>query len=137
MLLRVVRPMKREGSSKHYFRQRIPLDVLDQARGITLTIPLGEKTVTKTVAPKASELKISLQTSDSSEAKTRQANVAAYLEATWKSLRNGPERLTDRQVAALAGDVFDAFMSALEDDHGKAALWRQVQAHNEAAQRGE
>jgi len=42
MLLRVVRPMKRPESSKHYFRQWILLDVLEQARGVTLSLPLGE-----------------------------------------------------------------------------------------------
>jgi len=137
MLLRVVRPMKRRESSKHYFRQRIPLDVLEKARGLTLSIPLGEKSVKRKVAPKAVELKISLQTSDPSEAKTRQANIAAYLEGIWKALRQGPERLTTKQVVALSGELYHIFVEAMEDDPGAPALWRKVRADNEAAQRGE
>jgi hypothetical protein len=41
VLYRLVRPMKRSGSSKQQFVQRIPADVRPRAIGRTLTIRLG------------------------------------------------------------------------------------------------
>ncbi|WP_417783852.1 DUF6538 domain-containing protein [Terasakiella pusilla] len=81
MLLRIVQPMKRDGSQSHYFRQRIPLDVVETARGQTVSIPLGEGRITKTISPKAKEIKISLQTAAPSKAKSHQGIIAAHLEA--------------------------------------------------------
>jgi hypothetical protein len=41
MLLRLVRPMKRSGSSVPPFAQRVPADVWHRAIGRTLDVPLG------------------------------------------------------------------------------------------------
>ena len=136
MLLRVVRPMKRSESSKHYFRQRIPLDVLDKARGAVVSLPIGDEIIVRTIPPKATVVKVSLRTSDPSEVKTRQGIAAASLEAFWQSLRNGPSVLSHKQCVALSGELFSAFVEAAEDNPGDAALWAKVKADNDAAQRG-
>ncbi|MEQ9209769.1 MAG: hypothetical protein RLN96_08000, partial [Pseudomonadales bacterium] len=129
--------MKRQESSKHYFRQRIPLDILEKARGSTLCFPVGDKTVTKTISPTAKEVKVSLQTSDPSIAKTRQGIVAAYVEAFWQSLRNGPITLSHKQAVALSGELFALWIDALEDNPGTVAMWKKVKADNEIAQQGD
>lgn len=40
MLYRLVRPVKRQGSSRHQFVKRIPVDLKDRLVGMTLDIPL-------------------------------------------------------------------------------------------------
>jgi integrase len=129
--------MKRRESSNHYFRQRIPLDVLEKARGLILGIPIGDQTVSKRIGPKATEVKVSLQTADSATAKIRQANAAAYLEGVWQSLRDGPKRLTHKQIVALSGELYKVFVSALENDPGPKRLWTKVRADNATAMRGD
>jgi len=136
MLYRIVRPMKRKGSQNVQFRQRIPQDVLQKARGKTLSIPIGNEVVTKRLSEKADSVVISLKTSNPSEAKTRHAEVVAYLEGVWESLRNGPVTLTHKQAVALSGDVFKMFLGAIENDPGTPEIWEHVIALNNEAVEG-
>jgi hypothetical protein len=43
MLYRLVRPMKRQGSSKQHFVKRIPADVKGRMVGMKLAIPIGDE----------------------------------------------------------------------------------------------
>ena len=45
MLYRLVRPMRRKGSSHAYFEQRIPSDVRERAVGLKLDVPCGQAAV--------------------------------------------------------------------------------------------
>jgi hypothetical protein len=45
MLIRVVRPMRRKGSSNTYFVQRIPTDLKGRLGGTTLQVPVGDQLV--------------------------------------------------------------------------------------------
>lgn len=137
MLWRVVRPMKRRESSKQYFRQRIPIDVLARARGAVLSLPIGDEVVHKTISANATDVKISLRTSDPSATKIRQGQVAAYLESYWQSLRNGPTKLTHKQCVALSGELYRLWVKTLEDNPGSPEIWDKVIAMNKAAQLGE
>lgn len=128
--------MRRKRSSVHQFRQRIPRDVLDKARGQTIALPIGPLWVRKEISPKAVELTISLGTREPGEAKARQARLLSHLEGVWKAMREGPVRLTQKQVIALAGTVYRAFSEALEDDPGSPMIWKWVQANNVAASKG-
>jgi integrase len=125
--------MKRDGSQSHYFRQRIPLDVVGTARGQTVSIPLGDGRITKTISPKAKEIKISLQTADPSKAKSHQGIIAAHLEAFWNSLREGPKTLSHKEIVALSGELYHDFINALEDDPGTPELWQHVLDENNRA----
>ena len=137
MLVRLVRPMVREGSSNKYFVQRIPADVKASAVGMTLMIPLGDTLVPVKVTSKTPMVRLSLRTADPSEAKVRQAIVAAYLERVWRGLREKPRRLTLKETVALAGEIYKAFSDALEDDPGEAETWRRVREDNAAAMAGQ
>lgn len=44
MLYRLVRPVKRTGSSKQQFVQRIPADLRERMVGMKLAVPIGEET---------------------------------------------------------------------------------------------
>lgn len=137
MLFRLVRPMRRKDSSILYFVQRIPADIRPKISGTKLSIPVGDKIVSRTVSASASVVKVSLATRDPHEAKIRQAQIAAYLEGVWQSIRSGPEKLTMKQAVALAGEIYRAWVGALEDDPGSPSLWGRVKADDKAALRGE
>ncbi|MXN66705.1 tyrosine-type recombinase/integrase [Stappia sp. GBMRC 2046] len=115
MLFRLVRPLKRSGSSFSYFQQRIPADLKDKVRGKSLALPVGSETVLRKIPPKAETIRFSLKTRDPSETKVRQAEVAAYLEQVWASYRNeAPLSLTQRQAVALSGALYRSWV-----DEGK------------------
>ena len=137
MLFRVVRPMKRKESSKGYFHQRIPIDVINAASGVTLAMPVGNQVVTKVISPKAVHIKISLRTSDPSTIKARQAIVAAYLEGVWRSLRSGPTTLSHKQCVALSGEIYKAFVDGFEEEPRNIEAWDKVLNDNALALRGE
>ena len=107
MLFRLVRPVKRTDSSQAQFVQRLPVDVRHLAVGRTLAIPQGTRTVRVAVTPTMTHIRFSLRTRDPSEAKARQAQACAYLEATWATLRTHcPVNLSHRQAVALSKDLY-------------------------------
>lgn len=110
MLFRLVQPVKRKGSSKHQFVQRIPTDILGRVRGMTFHIPLDGEVVRVAVSPSASSIRFSLRTSEPSEVKARHAEVAGYLEGVWKALRTDePIELSHRQATALSKELYAAW----------------------------
>jgi len=116
MLYRLVRPMKRPGSSKHQFVKRIPADLKKRIVGMKLSIPIGDETARIIVTPKMEAIRCSLRSSDSHEVKGRQADAAAYVEAIFKSVReNAPVSLTHRQAVSLSGRVYRSWAGDLED----------------------
>ena len=75
-------------------------------------------------------MKASLRTRDPREAKERHAAAVAHVNAVWAAIRNGPKRLTRKQVIALAGEICRAFAEGGEDEPGPASQWRDVQEMN-------
>ena len=118
MLVRLVRPMRRKGSSKAFFVQWIPAHVKASAVGITLTVPVGDALIPVKITSQTAAVRLSLRTTDPSETKIRQAAVAVHLERLWQSLRNKPRSLTFKEAVALAGEVYRAFAEPLENDPG-------------------
>ncbi|MBY5769587.1 tyrosine-type recombinase/integrase [Rhizobium leguminosarum] len=125
--------MRRKGSTLIQLRKRIPKDVLGKAKGVMLAIPVGDEVLHVVVGDKAVEITCSLRTRDPRESKVRQAVAVAYLDSVWKSLREGPKRLTQKQTAALAGEAYRGLVSSFEDDPGSPETWKQiVQLHANA-----
>jgi integrase len=109
-VIRASRPTRRAASSYIQFRQRIPQDVLPGAAGLTLSLPIGNKVVTKRLSAKAVEVAVSLLTADQAEARRRHAVIADYLENVWAALRRTrPISLTSRQATALSGELYRAW----------------------------
>jgi integrase len=71
-------------------------------------------------------VKVSLRTHDPREAKRRQAKALDYLGDVWRSLRNGPRRLTQREVSGLANEAYLAAKARWEEDPGPATVWRKL-----------
>lgn len=79
MALRMARPVRLKTSRNIYFRQRIPADVLDKARGAAVVVPLSDDKSRIVIGGTASEVKFSLGTSDPRQAKSRHSAAADYL----------------------------------------------------------
>src|SRR3954451_4955636 len=103
MLLRMASPIRRDGSSVHYLRKRVPADLTDKAVGMVLRVPVGDETAEVQVGRNGT-IKASLRTHDPREAKARQAKALAYLDDVCRSMRETPRRLTQREIIALAGE---------------------------------
>lgn len=109
MLFRLVRPMKRKGSTNYQFVQRIPADLRQQMVGAKLAIPVGDEIVTVPITNKTQSIRLSLRTSDPTVVKERQAGVAAYLEKVFYALRTDAEvSLNHRNAVALFGEIYRA-----------------------------
>ncbi|MGC5778325.1 DUF6538 domain-containing protein [Methylobacterium sp. NFXW15] len=137
MTLQMPRPMKRKGTSNHQLVQRIPADILGKVIGLPLTIPIGDTSVHKVISARDKDVRVSLRTNDPKEAKARQAQAVAYLEAVWSSVREGPRRLSHKETLAIAGEVYRALAETLEDDPGEAAKWARIEADNARAETGQ
>lgn len=113
MLYRVVRPGRRMGSRNGQFIKRIPADLKVRVVGVRFEIPVGDGFKAVTPSAKAQSIRCSLDTSDASEIKARNAIAAAAVERAFEALRNEakPVTLTNRQATALAGRLYRAWAS--------------------------
>lgn len=131
MVLFLARPTKRSGSSKHQFRKRVPADVLRVARGqrIVFSLPkahTGNERILLS-AKLGAEILFSLRTEDSSLVKLRHNAAAEQFERACAAYREGPRRLTHKQIHGLAGVLYrDLANGVFEDDPISADWWRTV-----------
>lgn len=117
MRLKLVAPTKRKHSANLQFERRIPGDLKARLSGKDLHFPLGSEVVSITITNQMQSIRFSLRTADADEAKQRQADVLAYLERVFKSLRaNAPVALSERQQKAIAADHAKAFFGRHEDN---------------------
>lgn len=130
MPLQMPRPMKRPGSTFHQLVQRIPADIAGRAVGMRLAIPVGDETADILITPGRKDIRTSLRTRDPREARERQAVAVAYLEAVWRSVREGPRRLTHKEAVALAGEAYRTLIERVEEDPGPATGWAIREAQN-------
>lgn len=122
MVLRMSSPVRLNGSSVHYLRKRIPSDLKEKAIGELLHVPVGDDTVTVRVGDNGI-VKLSLRTHDPRIAKERQAVALSHLDDVWRGLREGPVRLSHRQVIALSGEWYREMTRRYQDDPGRATPW--------------
>jgi len=122
MLYRLVRPVKRKGSTYEQFHKRIPADVKPLLAGRPLTIPLGDFSVTVRITDRMDSVRFSLRSRDPSTVKIRQAAAAGYLEQVFEAYRRGaPLSLTHRQAIALSGELYRAWANG-EDRERSIAM---------------
>ncbi|WP_421952199.1 phage integrase N-terminal SAM-like domain-containing protein [Pelagibacterium sp.] len=110
MLLRLVTPVKRSGSSNIQLKKRIPLDVLPLVRGQQLAIPIGGEWASVTITDSMNTIRLSLRTADLSVAKVRQAEALAHLERVFESYRaDRPVELSQRNAVALSRVIYEGW----------------------------
>lgn len=118
---------------RFYLRVRVPQDLLKQARGRTIYLPVAS--IWRAVKI-GSGVKLSLDTSDTATAKTRFSEAYAALQAAWQSMASAPAPLTYKQILALAGEIRSAFVDAFDDEPGTVKTWEHVLVRNHRASAG-
>src|SRR5215470_15086446 len=104
MPLPMARPVKIKDSPNRQFRQRIPRDVLDKARGQTVAVEIDGHRVSFRIGPTAQVVKFSLRTSDPTLARWRHRAVAEHMSNWFDTLRTGAGRtaLTPAEINRIA-----------------------------------
>nr|WP_170952601.1 DUF6538 domain-containing protein [Rhodobacter sp. JA431] len=96
---------------------------MSKVRGTTLQIELDGRPVRVSVGE---DIKLSLRTRDTAEAKRRHASVLAQVNAHWDAVRAGPKPLSHKDTLALAGEIYRTFIDVLDEDPGSPELWERV-----------
>lgn len=110
-IIRMARPTLRKGSTYIQFDRRIPTEVADRVRGLTLLIPVGPEVVKKRISETAIHIKLSLRTRDKAEGAIRNAEVEAYLQRVYSGLLTDvPVKLTHKECFAIAGVFYQEWL---------------------------
>jgi len=133
MSLSMPSPYKHPKTGVYYLRQRVPADLKDKAKGQTVALPIAG--ALKSFSP-GDSVKASLETKDPAEAKARYREADAALSKFWEALRKGPQKLTHKEIQALAGIIYKAWTDTLDDDPGTPEMWQRIEEANSAAMRG-
>jgi len=128
--------MRRRGSRNDQFRERIPADVIELARGRTVVVEIAGRKFEKRIGLTAAEVTFSLRTPSAVEAKRRHADASSQLKTFYEGLRGlqRPIRLTHEECVRLAGDLFRGWTSTepnlgmLDDGSGRALNPEQMEA---------
>ncbi|MBV0912535.1 DUF6538 domain-containing protein [Anianabacter salinae] len=119
--------------STYYLRIHVPSDVAEKARGMRVSVPVGDSY--KEIKLK-SHAKVSLQTKQWAEARRRFSAALEALDGLWDVLRNELTQLTHKQAVALAGEARNTFIDLLDEEPGSASLWEDVAEADLAARQG-
>jgi hypothetical protein len=103
----MTRPTRRADASTFQFKKRTPKVLLSARKGerITLQLPDLQGGYTKVPATVGEVIKVSLRTREPDLAKLRCAAIGSQLERLANTAAAGTQRLTQRQVRALAGEA--------------------------------
>lgn len=132
MSLSMPSPYKHPKTGVYYLRQRVPVDLKDKARGQTVSLQVDGILKMATIGE---TVKVSLGTKDPTEAKTRYREADAALVKFWEVIRNGPVRLTQKEIYERAGLVYKFFADLFSEDAGEPELWEQSRRINIAVLR--
>jgi hypothetical protein len=131
MSLRMPGPWKHPKTGVYYLRQRAPTDLKNMSMAGQVAIPVGG--IVKAV--KAGPIvKVSLDTKDPSEAKSRYRDADAALHEFWQRRREGPQPLTQKQVQALAGILYIRLVDMMDSEPGEEGIWKEVLRLNKGKQ---
>jgi integrase len=117
-------PVKHSKTGTYYLRQRVPVDLKEKAQGKSVALPVDKALKSVTIGE---GVKVSLATKDPAEAKARYREADAALSKFWGALRNGPIRLTQKEVAERAGLVYGFFADTFEEDAEDPEFWARSQ----------
>lgn len=134
MALMTARPGKHPKTGTYYLRQRTPLDLVACVKGQSVALPVGDSFITVRVG---SAIQASLQTEDTSEARSRHAVADGALKRFWQAQRSGPTRLNQRQITALGGLAYQQWDRSMADEPGPSEAYIEIQRlHAEARSAG-
>ncbi|CAO4145218.1 hypothetical protein GPNCGGLF_LOCUS2091 [Methylorubrum aminovorans] len=139
MIFTMKRHATRSDSGLPQFKKRIPADVAAQVKGrvITFALPAVGRDPEETISFRLGEFaKVSLRTRHPETAKVRALALAAHLETLWEAVRQGPASVSQRQLDAMAGEVYRALISEHGDNPGTPEQWEKFKALTRAALEG-
>jgi integrase len=123
MTLMTARPWKHPTTGAYFIRQRTPLDLLHAVKGRAVSLPVGDGFVKVKVGD---AVQASLRTKDAAEARSRHAIADGALKRFWEAQRNGPTKLTHRQITALSGFAYASLTGVAGDEPGSPEIWGHV-----------
>lgn len=130
MRLAMPGPWKHPTTSTYYLRQRVPADLTKSARGKLVAVPIGGTPKTVKVGD---GVKVSLMTKDPATAKQRYRDADAVLQRHWEAMRSGPVSLSQKDIQAVAGLAYRAFIDTFDDNPGSPEFWKNILARNAEA----
>lgn len=134
MVLKMASPWKDQKTGVFYLRVRVATDLAAKVKGQTIGLPIGDKIV----QAKAGEtVKASLRTRDPREAKVRFSTALTALNDYWEAVRKGPQKLSQKDAVALAGEIYRTFVKAFEENPGSYERWANVLEMNDQAKAGD
>src|SRR4051812_29481694 len=113
MALKMAGPIKNKYGT-YVFRKRTPANLL-HLRGEKVSLPVAGAYPAVKIG---SFVEVSLATKEPRLAKERFAAADAALQRFWQGKRSNPTRLTQKQATALAGEFYNVFSEAFEDNPG-------------------
>ena len=131
MVFAMARPTKRSGSSNIQFRQRVPTDVRDAARG--RRVPIWFAAASPGHPPISFHVtlgnfaKFSLHTREPSLAKERHALATAQLNRVYEALRGGPRPILNEERVALSGVLYRDIVGTMREEPGGSEIWQAVE----------
>ena len=123
MSLSMPSPFKHPATRVYYLRQRVPNDITAKAIGRLVSLPVGGKPKTVKIG---SVVKVSLGTKDPAIAKTLYRETDVALQAHWEAIRKGPRSLSQKEIQALAGLAYKAFVAIFDRNPGEPTRWQNV-----------
>lgn len=132
----LIMPTPTKIGDTYYLREHVPLDIADKVKGTQVPISVGGSV---RWAKASGQVKVSLRTKDTKEAKALFSEAHASLQDHWDKLRNGgpePVSLSHKQVTALAGEFAKVFIDGFDTEPGSPQRWDTVQAADKYAKRG-
>ena len=131
---------KRNGLSRDYYFVRVPTDVRDKALGRLLIVdfPLGpfDPALTKPVKIGRTHLRVALETRHPETARVRHQIVGVAAARLYKSIRRGPEVLSQRRLTAVSRLAYDRFIALAGDNPGGEKRWTDFLAWSHAIRTG-
>ncbi len=133
MVLKMASPWKDPKTGILFLRVRVPTDLVTIVKGQIVSVPVGNGVVQ---AKAGDAVKVSLRTRDPREAKTRFATALTTLNSYWDAVRKGPQKLSQKDAVALAGEIYRAFVETFDENPGSYERWANVLEVNEEARAG-
>lgn len=122
MVLSMPRPYKHQKTGVYWYRQRVPAHLKSVARGQTVTVNVEGHLS----HPKVGDtIQVSLGTKDPAEAKRLSNEAQSQFDQVWLSFSSAPVKLTQKQIVALSGELYETFKAVLEEDPGLSGKWAE------------
>ena len=136
MVLAMTRPTKVSGSSNFQYRRRTPKAILNSFSGKPLCLKIGFEPCEAAYATikVGGQIKVSLRTSDPALAKQRCADIDSQVSSLEQQAAHGPQKLTHRQIYALAGEIHTVLLWATEEEPGNPMIWQWVKYQHDHPQ---